>query len=144
MMSMVATLRNTGVINPAEAPTIEAAIPNPTQLRQMTLGEVQTRVNSFRTLLEQRIRANLAVLGVDEAGQDRAVEFLHSGRFSGGREGGAQAPRQGAPAGNRVNIQAPPGPNGEPGEVRAVRREVWDAHRAEQMQHGYREVGNAR
>lgn len=144
MMAMVATLRNTGVINPQEAPTIEAAIPNPTQLRQMTLGEVQTRIRSFQTLVEQRVRANLAAMGVDEAGQQRTIRFLRSGRFGGERgERGAQQQQRGAPTGDRVNIQGPPGPNGEPGEVRAVRREVWERNRAAQEQRGFHEVGNA-
>lgn len=91
MMAMVSALRNTGVINPQEAPTIEAAIPNPQNLRQMTLGEVQTRVRSFRTLLEQQVSSRLATRGVDDAGQQRVIQFLRTGRFAGQPEAPAQS-----------------------------------------------------
>lgn len=104
MMAMVATLRNTGVINPGEAPTIEAAIPNPRGFRQQSFGNYQRRVESFRRLLLDRASANLAAAGVDEAGIQRALGFLRSGRVAPG--GGAPSRQTGAP-GNATR-EAPP------------------------------------
>jgi hypothetical protein len=96
MMSMVAALRNSGVINPQEAPEIRAAIPNPTNLRQMTLGEVRTRSRAFRNLLEQRVRRNLVARGVDDAGVERAIVYLRTGQAR--RPQRAQGPQgEGAP-----------------------------------------------
>lgn len=109
MMAMVATLRNTGVINPSEAPTIEAAIPNPRNFRQMTLGEVQRRINSFRTLIEQRITGHLATIGVDDAGQREATQFLRTGRTR------ARAQRGGGdsqPTADTVRVRHPDGRTG--------------------------------
>lgn len=113
MMAMVAQMRNTGIINPGEAPTIEAAIPNPRSLRQMTLGEVQRRVRSFRDLLEQRIQARLGVLGVADADQQRVIRWLRSGSLGGG---GSRAAQPAAPAGGPQDEMVPvTNPNGEDG-----------------------------
>lgn len=96
MLAMVAALRNSGVINGSEYEQIAASVPNATNIRQQSLGEVQRRVRSFRNQMETRVRGNLAVLGVDEAGQDRVIGFLGSGRFGGGQQP-AQRPGQQAP-----------------------------------------------
>lgn len=109
MMAMVAQLRNTGIINPAEAPTIEAAIPNPTSMRQMTLGEVQRRVNSFRNLLDQRVRAQLSANGVDEAGQEQISRWLRSGSMGGGGAGAQRAAPAGGPQSDMVRVRRPDG-----------------------------------
>lgn len=111
MMAMVAEMRNTGVINPGEAPTIQAAIPNPTSLRQTTLGEVQRRVNSFRSLLEDRVRARLGVLGVSEDDQGRVARWLRSGSVGGGAAQGRAAPA-GGPQPDRVRVRHPDGRTG--------------------------------
>lgn len=109
MMAMVAEMRNTGIINPAEAPTIEAAIPNPTSMRQMTLGEVQRRVNSFRNLLDQRVRAQLSANGVDEAGQEQISRWLRSGSMGGGGAGAQRAAPAGGPQSDMVRVRRPDG-----------------------------------
>lgn len=125
MMAMVATMRNTGVINPGEAPTIEAAIPNPRDLRQQTLGEVQRRVNAFRTLLEQRVNARLGVLGVTDADQRRVTQWLRSGSLGGGqRTEQRPAAPAGGPQSDRVRVRHPDGRSG------SIPRSRLDAARA--------------
>jgi hypothetical protein len=76
LRAMVAHLQNTGVINPSEAPAIEAMLPNPQSLSQMTFGDLQNRLRSFRGALERGIDAELLARGVDDAGRRSAIEML--------------------------------------------------------------------
>lgn len=76
---MVAELGNTGVINEGEVPTINAALPNPNDLEQMTLGTFRARLETWESLLRERIDAQLQVYGVDDAGRARALRWLSTG-----------------------------------------------------------------
>lgn len=134
---MVAVLGNTGVINSTEVPTINAALPNPEDLEQMTFGTFNARMQEWQSQLDDNIRAELSVRGVDDAGINRVLATIHTNSWSrgGGRAEGARAQaQQTAPAGDRVNIR---GPNGE---VRSIPRATWEANRAERERAGFSEV----
>lgn len=79
---MVAQLGNTGVINPGEVPTINAALPNPADLEQMSFGTFNTRMQTWQRMLDDNIRARLAARGVDDAGIQRVLRTIHSGSWS--------------------------------------------------------------
>lgn len=84
LRAMVATLQNTGVINPSEAPTIEAMLPDPRSVSQMTFDTLQGRLRSFRTELDSQVTSQLATRGVDEAGIQTALRQLHGAVGAGG------------------------------------------------------------
>jgi hypothetical protein len=102
LRGMVATLGQTGTIQQGEVPTINAALPNPADLQQMTFGTFDARLNQWRRGLEDRVRANLGTRGVDAAGIDRAVRALWSGSFGGG--GGGSRPQQPQQGGQRYRV----------------------------------------
>jgi hypothetical protein len=74
---MVASLQNTGVINPSEAPAIEAMLPDPRSMEQMTFGTLQGRLHSFRQEIDSQVTSALATRGVDEDGIHEALRQLH-------------------------------------------------------------------
>lgn len=84
LRSMVAQMGGTGVINPSEVPTINAALPNPGDLEQMTFGTFQSRLGTWQRILSDKVRATLDTAGVSGEGIDRALSGLRSG-FGGGR-----------------------------------------------------------
>lgn len=96
MRSMYAAIQGTGTINTGEAPLIEAQIPNPDNLRQMTFGELEDNVRSFESLLISEIVAGLDVRGVDQEGINRALAILRRGGNPNAQRGpaasGGQAP----------------------------------------------------
>lgn len=126
---MVAQLGNTGIINPSEVPAINAALPNPNELEQMTLGTFSQRVRAWRGLLEDNVRASLSTRGVDDAGVARAIQILRTGRI----------PRAATRPDGRAAPEAEPervrmiDPQGRPVRVRADQRDV-------ALRQGYREV----
>lgn len=91
MLSMVAELQNTGVIQPSERPAIEAILPSPADLEQMTFGTLQRRVQNYQRQLEGRLRAQLVGFGVDDEGINEALGMLRGG---GGGAGGGQSRRR--------------------------------------------------
>lgn len=108
LRAMVAQLQNSGIINPGEAPLINATLPNPSDLQQMTFGEVGIRSNSFKRQLEASVRAGLETRGVDEAGITRAMAGLRGRGFS----GGGAAPTGPAPRrtqGATITVRSPTG-----------------------------------
>jgi hypothetical protein len=135
LRAMVAQLQNTGVINPSEAPAIEAMLPNPQSLTQMTFGDLQARLGSFRGELERAVEAELVARGVDEQGVAAARSML--------RGGGAPRRPQAAPGARPQSAAAIPrearrdaqgnvvmyGPNGP--------RRVPEARVAEMQQQGW-------
>jgi hypothetical protein len=93
LRAMVAQLQNTGIINPSEAPAIEAMLPNPSNLAQMTFGDLQARLGSFRGELDRAVDAQLAARGVDDTGRAEALRQLHGaarGRAGAQQSGGAR------------------------------------------------------
>lgn len=86
LRAMVASLQNTGVINPSEAPTIEAMLPDPRSVSQMTFQTLQGRLRSFRRELDSQVTSALATRGVDDEGVRTALQQLHGGAASGGGE----------------------------------------------------------
>lgn len=84
LRSMVAQMGGTGVINPSEVSTINAALPNPGDLEQMTFGTFQSRLGTWQRILSDKVRATLDTAGVSGEGIDRALSGLRSG-FGGGR-----------------------------------------------------------
>lgn len=94
LRAMVARLQNTGVINPSEAPAIEAMLPNPASLPQMTFGDLQSRLGSFRGELERAVESELSARGVDDAGVATATRMLRGARAPRAHRG--SAPRHGA------------------------------------------------
>lgn len=91
LRAMVASLQNTGVINPSEAPTIEAMLPDPRSVSQMTFDTLRGRLRSFRTELDSQVTSALATRGVDEAGVREALRQLHGAIGSSGG-GSSQTP----------------------------------------------------
>lgn len=106
LRAMVARLQNTGVINPSEAPAIEAMLPNPTDLRQMTFGTLRGRLRSFRTELERAVDAEMMARGVDDEGRRTAIGLLRGSAGSGERGGST-------PRGDTVTISVT-GSDGQP------------------------------
>ena len=84
---MVATLGNTGVINPGEVPTINGALPNPGDLAGWTFQTFNQRMATWNSILESKVRARLASRGVDDAGIDRVLSTIRTGSWS---QGGGQ------------------------------------------------------
>jgi hypothetical protein len=113
MRAMYAAIQHTGVINPSESPRIDASIPNPTQLTQMTFGQLEARIQSFEQHLERAIVAGLGVRGVDDQGIEAALRMLRSGGRGGrSRAQAAREPAREAPAqlaGDRVRVRLPDG-----------------------------------
>ena len=104
---MVATLGQTGVINATEVPTINAALPNPADLEQMSFGTFNTRLQTWQSMLEERVRAELTVNGVDDAGVQAALRMIRGQRA---RAQSQQRPQ--APAADRVRVRLPNGRQG--------------------------------
>jgi hypothetical protein len=107
---MVAELGRTGVINPGEVGTINAALPDPNSLAQMTFGTFNSALQEWQQMLEENVRAQLGGAGVDDTGVQRVIGALRTGSWSQG--GGAQrgAPRaQPAPQGDRIVVVSPDG-----------------------------------
>lgn len=96
LRAMVANLQNTGVINPSEAPAIEAMLPNPSSLAQMTFGDLQSRLGSFRGELERAVESQLVARGVDDSGLENARRMLRGMRSAPG--GRARADARATPA----------------------------------------------
>lgn len=125
LMSMVATMQNTGVINPGEMDAIMAALPDPTSLSQMTFGTLQSRLDGFERELDSGIASALDARSVDPAGVERVMRGLRGGTMA--RERGAAptgAPSaRGAPtsSGARVRVRR------RDGSVGTVPRAAWEA-----------------
>lgn len=90
LRAMVAQMGNTGVINPTEVPTINAALPNPTDVEQMTVGDFRAQLRAWRSQLDASVRSGLVARGVDDDGVRAAMGMLH---------GGGSARRPARPAG---------------------------------------------
>jgi len=100
MRGMVATLGNTGTINEGEVPTINAALPNPAELEQMSFGTFQARLGQWRRAIEDSVRGRLGARGVPQDQIERAIGALWSGSWSaggGGGGGGGRAEAGGSP-----------------------------------------------
>lgn len=119
LRAMVAQMGNTGVINPTEVPTINAALPNPTDAEQMTVGDFNAQLTAWRSQLEASVRSGLVARGVDEDGVRAAMTMLH-GRRAAPRAGaaGSTATAEG------VRVRHPDGRTG------TIPRERLDAARA--------------
>lgn len=116
LRAMVASLQNTGVINPSEAPTIEAMLPDPRSVSQMTFQTLQGRLDSFRHELDSQVTSQLATRGVDEAGIRTALQQLH------GAVGARPRASASASAPERVRVRDANGRTG------TVSRAFLDAH----------------
>jgi len=119
LRAMVATLQNTGIINPSEAPAIEAMLPDPRSVSQMTFQTLQGRLDSFRRELDSAVTSELEARGVDEAGIREALRQFHGGVGSGRASSSASqpaAPRGGPGTSRPVRVQrivdGAPGPRG--------------------------------
>jgi hypothetical protein len=98
LRGMVATLGQTGVINPSEVPAINAALPNPQDLEQMTFGSFDARLSQWRRAVEDRVRGDLSTRGVSPAETDAAIQALWRGSFPARAQGAAPASGGQAPA----------------------------------------------
>lgn len=108
LRAMVAQMGNTGVINPSEVRTINEALPNPTDVEQMTVGDFRAQLRAWRSQLDASVRSQLISRGVDEDGVRTAMGLLHGGshrRTSGSPTAapGAQPPT--APAADMVRVR---------------------------------------
>ena len=99
LRAMVAQMGNTGVINPTEVPTINAALPNPTDVEQMTVGDFRAQLRAWRSQLDASVRSGLVARGVDDDGVRAAMGMLHGG-------GSARRPSQ--PSGTTPGTAATP------------------------------------
>ena len=93
LRSMVAQMGNTGVIQPSEVPTINAALPNPGDLEQMTFGSFDSRLSQWQRIVSDRARSALETRGVDGPQVDRALRALRVG-FAAADRGEGAAPRR--------------------------------------------------
>ena len=66
LLAGVAQVRNTGVINPSEMPSIEASLPDPTSIRQWATGSFANRLRSWRGQFEGQLRTALVSASVPE------------------------------------------------------------------------------
>lgn len=92
LMAAVARMKNTGVINPTEAPAIEAALPNPVNFSQAVFGTYDAAMRSWVRRLRNSMRSQLRTLSVTEDSIDGLVR--ESGRLIGEQE---QPQRRAAP-----------------------------------------------
>ena len=96
LRSMVAQMGNTGVIQPSEVPTINAALPNPGDLEQMTFGSFDARLSQWQRIVSDRARSALETRGVSGPQVERALRALRVGFAAADRgEGGERRQRQG-------------------------------------------------
>lgn len=124
---MVATLGNTGVINPSEVPAINAALPDPSNLASMTFGTFGDRMRAWQSLLESRVRGQLAARGVDDAGINRVLATIRTGSWSQGG-GRGQPQRSGGQRQQRPDTVRVRHPDGRTGTIpRANLRRALDA-----------------
>lgn len=128
LRAMVAQLQNTGVINPSEAPAIEAMLPDPRSLSQMTFGTLQGRLASFRRELESAVESELVARGVQDDGIDTAIGYLRGGRVARGSGGGGAA-RSVQPQTGEATVRVR---RISDGAVREVPRATWERASAEQ------------
>lgn len=77
--AMVARVKNTGIINPSEVPAINAALPNPQDLEQMTFGQVNNRARAWQEVLWESMEGGLAARSVDPAGIARVRSIVFGG-----------------------------------------------------------------
>jgi len=98
LSGMVATLGQTGTINEGEVPRINAALPDPSNLEQMTFGSFGTRLQTWQTLVTNNTRAQLRARGVPEDGIDRALNIMSRGvqMGDGGNASGGRAAASGS------------------------------------------------
>lgn len=99
---MAAAIQGSGVINPSEVPTINAALPNPQDLTAMTFGQFNQSLRSWRRLLQSSIVSQLRSRGVDDVGIDRVLR-------QSGLPALAGAGRASIPSGDTVRVIAPDG-----------------------------------
>ncbi len=84
-MAMVAEVRNTGVINPGEMDSIQAALPNPNDLEQMVVsGQVEERARAWSQLMRESLASYLESRSVPADQIDLALSRLSAGGGSGG------------------------------------------------------------
>ena len=112
LRGMVATLGQTGTIQAGEVPAINAALPNPADLEQMTFGTFERRLATWRSILEDSIRAQLWTMDVPEEQANAAIQALWRGGGAGSGGGRARAPQETAPpaepsSGRRVTVTGP-------------------------------------
>lgn len=94
LRAMVAQMGNTGVINPTEVPTINASLPDPTNLEQMTVGDFSAQLRAWRSQIEASVQSQLAARGVSDDGIRAAMDLLHSRRAR-PQQAAARAPADG-------------------------------------------------
>lgn len=112
LRGMAAQTQGSGVINPSEAPILNAAIPDPTSLRGQTMGDFAANVRAWRASVTDGVTRHASSLGVDDDGIGRIEAGLRRrGAFRGGpapqATGAAStadaAPRPTAPASAPAN-----------------------------------------
>jgi hypothetical protein len=108
---MVATLGQTGVIQQSEVPAINAALPNPQDLQQMTFGTFNARMREWQQSLEESMSARLTVRGVPPEGIQRAIQMLRLGHPAPAAAPPAERPQMqaqpAAPPQGRIRIRVP-------------------------------------
>lgn len=109
LMSMVATMQNTGVINPGEMAGILEALPDPTSLSQMTFGTLRTRLDGFQRELESGIAAGLDARSVDREGIARVLRGIHGASLGRDTVARRAAPETAPAPGARVRYRTPDG-----------------------------------
>lgn len=80
LRAMVARVQGTGVINPGEAPLINAALPNPTDLARTLLGQQPAKLAQWREALTTDLDAQMEALGVPPEGRIRALDLAQRAR----------------------------------------------------------------
>lgn len=111
LRAMVAQLQNTGVINPSEAPTIEAMLPDPRSMSQMTFDTLQGRLQSFRHELDSQVESALITRGTSPEEVRTALGLLHGSTGHAARRTSAATPEGSTPAvpGGSVMMRLPDG-----------------------------------
>ncbi len=92
MRGIATELQHTGTINEGEAPLINRAIPDPSNLQGMTIGDIERSVRAWRAALESRVLRRAQSMGVDGAGIAELRRALRSMAGGGGRSSGGSSP----------------------------------------------------
>lgn len=79
LRSMAAQIQGTGVINPSEVETINASLPDPTDLQQMTFGTLRAALDEWQGMLEDAVRGNMGDTGIGlQEGPDALIRRLRA------------------------------------------------------------------
>jgi hypothetical protein len=125
LRALAAQTQGTGVINPSEAPIINAALANPASLGQTTFGTFTAAADQWERSIENRLRGGLRGLSVADDDIDAVIAQARGGVRGGGGGGNRGNAQRQETQSETVTVRAPDG------TTRTIRAASLDAaHRA--------------